>query len=238
MNCILVDDDKLSIEILKDHLEESPYCRRLFSFSSPREFLKKAHDLNFDLLLLDIVMPEIDGFSIAKAFPNKPVIFMTGYEKRLKEATNLCPLGVLSKPVTKEKLNILLETAQKVINSNTKDKEYQLFNYLDPSGKIRIKLSDILYVKTQYEKHRNKYVILKDGKKYLLSNVSFEELLNASPNLIRINKSELISMEAFLSIVNDIVQLKDVIIDGRLKQVYLNRWFKKDFLSRLKNGSG
>jgi DNA-binding LytR/AlgR family response regulator len=240
LKCVIVDDDIFSIENLKDLCKNSPYVEIAYSFTSPERFLETRSTLNYDFCLFDIVMPEIDGFTLC-SMVDKPVILITGVVGKLVDAIDLTsPIDVLRKPIKRERLEIALKKMHKLLeggylkeDSLNKTKEYELFNNIDPGGKIRIKLSDILYVKTQPEAHRNKYITLKGGNRYLLSDISFEELLTLSSNLIRINKSELISIEAFHKIENDVINLKGVVIDGNPKKVYLNRWFKKDFFNRI-----
>ena len=60
----------------------------------------------FDLLLADIVMPELDGIAlalkVAKDYPEMPVLLMTGYSAERQRAHNLDALihDVITKPFT------------------------------------------------------------------------------------------------------------------------------------------
>jgi CheY-like chemotaxis protein len=60
----------------------------------------------FDLLLADIVMPELDGIAlalkVAKDYPELPVLLMTGYSAERQRAHNLDALihDVITKPFT------------------------------------------------------------------------------------------------------------------------------------------
>lgn len=60
----------------------------------------------FDLLLADIVMPELDGIAlalkVAKDYPDMPVLLMTGYSAERQRAHNLDALihDVITKPFT------------------------------------------------------------------------------------------------------------------------------------------
>lgn len=71
------------------------------------ELMDKHH---FDLLLTDIVMPVMDGISLAlkvrDARPNVPIILMTGYANESQRAHNLSVLieELLSKPFNKDQL--------------------------------------------------------------------------------------------------------------------------------------
>ena len=108
-----------------------------------------------------------------------------------------------------------------------------LFKIAESSEKVNVKLSDIMYVKTYGKGRQAKDVILKCGTRHVFMDCAFNELLGASSYLIRINKSELISIEAFQKIEGDLITMKGIIENGKPKHVTLNRWFKKDFMARL-----
>ena len=61
---------------------------------------------NFDMLLSDIVMPQLDGISLAlkvsKDYPDLPILLMTGYAAERQRAHNLDALihDVITKPFT------------------------------------------------------------------------------------------------------------------------------------------
>lgn len=61
---------------------------------------------SFDLLLTDIVMPNLDGIAlalkVAKEYPQMPVLLMTGYAAERQRAHNLDVLihDVITKPFT------------------------------------------------------------------------------------------------------------------------------------------
>ena len=68
--------------------------------------LTALHGEAFDLLLTDIVMPNLDGIAlalkVAKDYPEMPVLLMTGYAAERQRAHNLDVLihDVITKPFT------------------------------------------------------------------------------------------------------------------------------------------
>ncbi|KPA09583.1 response regulator receiver modulated diguanylate cyclase, partial [Candidatus Magnetomorum sp. HK-1] len=79
---LVVDDVPLNIHIVQDILTEIGY--HLTTANSGHEAIKKAQSMDFDLILLDVRMPDIDGFEVCKqlrAIPRTkdvPIIFLTG----------------------------------------------------------------------------------------------------------------------------------------------------------------
>lgn len=73
----------------------------------------------FDLLLSDIVMPELDGVSlalkVAKEWPGLPIVLMTGFADQQARARNLSALvrHVIAKPFTLEEIKSVIADALK-----------------------------------------------------------------------------------------------------------------------------
>ena len=76
---ILVVDDKLSvITLVRDYLTENGF--HVVTAENGREALFVARDANPDLVLLDIMMPEMDGFDFIRAYRKErdvPIILLT-----------------------------------------------------------------------------------------------------------------------------------------------------------------
>src|SRR5688500_14381150 len=76
--------------------------------------LEMARERQPDVLLLDIQMPEVDGFDVARHLPEpRPlVIFQTAYHEYALEAFEHDALDYVVKPVRKERLAQALERAR------------------------------------------------------------------------------------------------------------------------------
>jgi DNA-binding response OmpR family regulator len=106
---ILLAEDDLNLGILLvDYLEAEGFDVKLCKDGELA--LKMFHNSRFDLCLLDVMMPQLDGFSVAKAIKliNKktPIIFITA--KSLKEdklkGYNLGADDYITKPFDEEEL--------------------------------------------------------------------------------------------------------------------------------------
>jgi len=82
--------------------------------------LNALQNQQFDMLLADIVMPQLDGIALAlkasKDYPELPVLLMTGYAAERQRAHNLDALihDVISKPFT---LTEIRETVRRITNT-------------------------------------------------------------------------------------------------------------------------
>ena len=102
MNCIIVDDDKVSCKILEEYVAKSTSLTLLGTYSDSveaRSILTKRHDI--DLVILDILMPEMDGFDFIGSldFPPNIIIVSSADEFALK-AFDFNVVDYLLKPIT------------------------------------------------------------------------------------------------------------------------------------------
>src|SRR5687768_3530379 len=82
--------------------------------------LEMARERQPDVLLLDIQMPEVDGFDVARHLPEpRPlVIFQTAYHEYALKAFEHEALDYVVKPVTLDRLKKALERAQRRLDSD------------------------------------------------------------------------------------------------------------------------
>lgn len=79
--------------------------------------LQALHKDNFDLLLSDIVMPDLDGialaFKVSRDCPDMPIVLITGYAKERQRARNLQALvhSVWAKPFDLKKICGIVDEA-------------------------------------------------------------------------------------------------------------------------------
>ena len=82
---LVIDDEPEITEIVKTFLHEAGY--RVQVENSSKNAVEKARDFKPDVILLDIMMPDIDGYNICQElkkdpeFVDTPVIFLTGKDR-------------------------------------------------------------------------------------------------------------------------------------------------------------
>ena len=85
---LVMDDDLLALESLESYLKQSGYA--VVPASSAREAVERARESPCDVALLDMKMPEMDGFQVAAMLrqlqPGLRVIIFTGYASLETEA--------------------------------------------------------------------------------------------------------------------------------------------------------
>src|SRR5689334_19105775 len=115
---MMVDDDPLMIEVVQTFLEEAGYTQ-FVTTSKPVEAFGLIAQHQPDILLLDLMMPEVTGFQILQALREHehlrytPVIILTAEsdpDARL-QALELGATDFLTKPVDPSELRLRLRNA-------------------------------------------------------------------------------------------------------------------------------
>jgi len=107
---LVVDDDEMVLMALDELLRPEGYEVR--TVSSGNDALKSLDQEDYDLLVLDIIMPEMDGFELCKRirqredYGERPILFLTAKSRDedrvqgLEAGANL----FISKPISPDKL--------------------------------------------------------------------------------------------------------------------------------------
>jgi CheY-like chemotaxis protein len=117
---LIVDDDSLGISLMKKAMEGKGY--KIATAKNGKTALTKAWANNFDIIILDIKLPDINGFQICeklKQHPstsNIPVVFLTGLnnQKDVIKGFESGAVDYISKPFNADEFNSRLENQLKL----------------------------------------------------------------------------------------------------------------------------
>lgn len=117
-------------------------------FSSAEEFLFCYEDENdYDILLLDIEMGEMDGVTMAKQLRKNnhtvQIIFVTGYSDYIMEGYEVEALHYLMKPIREEKLCEVLNRAVEKVSKNEKILHFDLGGEMVRVPIYQIRFADV-----------------------------------------------------------------------------------------------
>ena len=112
---LIVDDEPLARERIRDLLAGDPEAEIIAECSNGKEAVTAIKQLSPDLVLLDIEMPEKDGFSVLDAIPAEQmpvVIFVTAYDQYAVRAFEVYALDYLLKPFDRERFERAMNRAK------------------------------------------------------------------------------------------------------------------------------
>jgi DNA-binding response OmpR family regulator len=116
---LIAEDDKAVREFVSRALRQNGH--EIMVVGDGQQALNAIEAGTFDLLLADIVMPQLDGIALAlkvsRDHPDMPILLMTGYAAERQRAHNLDALihDVITKPFT---LREICDTVQRAIDGN------------------------------------------------------------------------------------------------------------------------
>ena len=112
IHILAVDDDAVACDLLREVLGEEGY--QVSTANSGQAAIRLAHEVPFDLAIIDIRMPDISGLEVLKALKRAnvqmPVLMMTAYSSMNTaiEAIREGAYDYLSKPCKMEELTIMV----------------------------------------------------------------------------------------------------------------------------------
>ena len=115
MKVLIVDDNEDVTYSLKKSLETISSEYEISVANSGKECLEKVKRDTPDIVLLDIMMPEMDGFEVEDKLQieNIPVLFITGKANMLDES-KLRKIDYLMKPVDVKELEARMRQILKI----------------------------------------------------------------------------------------------------------------------------
>ena len=89
-NILIVDDEQAIADLVEVYLKNENY--NVFKFYSGKDALNCIENEKLDLAILDVMLPDVDGFSICQQIREKhnfPVIMLTAKEEEIDKITGL-----------------------------------------------------------------------------------------------------------------------------------------------------
>ncbi len=112
--CLIIDDEKLARELLREYLEAYPQIEIIGECSKGTEAVEQINKLKPDLIFLDVQMPGMSGFDVLDEIEHEPyVIFATAYDQYAIKAFERNAVDYLLKPLDQERFRLALERALK-----------------------------------------------------------------------------------------------------------------------------
>ena len=228
MNCIIVDDDILTCKILEGYVSKSTSLNLIGSFSdslAARDVLTKRQDI--DLIILDIQMPEMDGFDFIGSLDFPPnIIIISSNEEYALRAFDFNVVDYLLKPITYGRFckaidkTIRYFTRKEITNSG--DEEIFIKK---GSSLVKLKLTEIIYIEAL-----ENYVTLNTNEDRFTIHFTMKAIENQLPSgvFIRVHRSFIINKSMIQTIKENTL---DLIVGGSLKSIPVGKSFRDSLLN-------
>jgi two-component system response regulator AlgR len=232
MRVLIVDDEKLARERLRELLNEIGGHAVIGEAMNGNEAVEKASELNPDVVLMDIRMPGMDGLEAAMHLmgmesPPK-VIFTTAYDQHALHAFEVNAVDYLLKPIRKDRLAAALDKAKKLtlqqlkdINEAQESPNARTHISVHLRGNIRlVPVKDVLYFMAD-----SKYVTVKTPTEEHLIEDSLVNLEKefGEQTFLRIHRNALVATEYIKGIEKSTAGNWQVALKGSDKKLDVSR---------------
>lgn len=201
------EDVKYISSTVKRWAEKENITVDIETFLSAESFLfRYAEQKAFDILLLDVEMPSMNGVELAKRIRQDneavQIVFITGYTDYIAEGYEVSALHYLVKPLSEIKLFEVLNRAVFKIRKNEKSL------FLSVSGEmVRIPIYEIKYLDVQQN-----YVTVHAKKDYTIKKTLGEFERELDERFYRMGRSFIVN----LSYIDKITKIDVYLSDGSI----------------------
>jgi len=228
MNCIIVDDDKLSCQVIGEYVKKTPSLTLVGVYDSSveaRTVFTKRRDI--DLILLDIEMPEMDGFDFLSSLESPPhVIVITANEAYAAKAFNFNVVDFITKPVL---FSRFCKAIDKIKRYSTKQEysvqaEKEIF-IKKGTSLVKLKIKDIIYIEAL-----ENYVTLNTNEDRFVVHFTMKGIEEYLPQelFVRVHRSFIVNKTSIKTIAE---RTLDIVVGRAIKNIPLGKSFKDSFLN-------
>jgi DNA-binding LytR/AlgR family response regulator len=219
LNCVVIDDEFLARQYIKDYIQKLPFLNLVGDYNSPLLVIEEIKDKKIDILFLDIQMPDISGLDFLKTLNPQPyVILTTAYKEYALEGYEHNVADYLLKPFSFDRF---LKAVNKVVNKIQKDKAPLI---LDKNPEIsqkpliektyliiradrklyKINYDDLIYIEGQ-----KSYVTFHTRERKITALITLKELEEILPEdqFVRIHKSFIVSIKDIDTLEGNLLEL-------------------------------
>src|SRR5258708_352767 len=232
-NCIIVEDEPLSAEILTDYIKQVPFLELRSVCVDAIYAMEILQKEKIDLLFLDIHLPRIKGLEFLDSLRKPPpVINVSAYKEYALEGFELNVIDYLLKPV---RFSRFLKAVGKLHQQQPTPSlpaatvipgERTHFFFSVGKKKVKVFLDEILYIESLRE-----YVRITTKEKNILTKFQLsriEELLSQN-NFLRIHRSFIVAKDKINAFTTVDVEINN-------KQIPIGRSYKELVLAQLEQG--
>jgi DNA-binding LytR/AlgR family response regulator len=211
MNCVIVDDEKLSRIVIEKFVQDTKSLHLVGSYSNGSDLQKALISKQVDIVFLDINMPEINGIDLIKTIENIPqVIFITSHTEYAIEAFEHDVTDYLVKPVEFQRFLKSVSRAEKIHHAfGVEETDKNTIYVKSDSRLIKLDLAKINYIEALGDYVR---IHSKMGKYTILSTMKSMDQKLPSDQFMRVHKSYIVRMDKIQKVIKNEVHLEGKII--------------------------
>lgn len=222
MNCLIVDDEKVSRKTVEFFAEKVDNLRIIKSCNNPIDAANILKKEKIDIVFLDIEMPEMSGLDFIETMTNKPqIILITSKEEYAVEAFKTEVTDYLLKPVDFKRFLTAVNRAVRNLKQNQNTRASLFIK--DRSKYIKINYEDIHYI----EASRDYMNVVTLNRKIVVSSTlkELQEKLDGN-KFVRVHRSYIVNIDKIIDL-----EETNLVIDSKI--IPISKTYKKNLMDKL-----
>jgi len=229
MNCVVIDDDKLSRTLIDSYISRTEFLTCVGVFSNginAINAINKSVD-PIDLIFLDIEMPEMDGVEFLRSLKIKAqVIIISAQEQYALQAFEYDVVDYLLKPITYCRFYKAVNKAHerfRISGDFMKDRN-EIFIKTN-SSLVRLNYNDIIWI----EALENYVVVNTKSEKYTI-HFTMKAIEDKLPSVLftRIHRSYIVNISKINMIEDNCIEVS---VDSGIKSLPIGKSYKDRLMS-------
>ncbi|HVI47249.1 MAG TPA: LytTR family DNA-binding domain-containing protein [Chitinophaga sp.] len=218
INCLLIDDEKAAIEILKNYITKTPLLNCIGGATNAMDGLKILNENDVNLVFLDVRMPDMTGIDFIKLIPDTcKVILTTAHIEYALDGYDYGVVDYLLKPFSLARFAKAVQKAQSLLTMEGTKRKYSSVNddHIFVKTQLKGKLIKIDYPDIDYIEAVKNYVAIHRGREKILVLITMKELEEILPKnrFIRVHKSFIVPVERIKSVEGAHLMLKNTTVE-------------------------
>ena len=209
----LCDDDVNALPIIAGAADSAFRAREIrpeiIRFTSGRDLLASMEKTRYQIVLLDIEMPDMDGIAVGKVIrdrgDNTPIIFVSECESRVFESFLIQPLGFVRKS---NFLNDIAAVAELYIKTCVQEQNSEYLEFHTRSGLLTLKSKQIRYIEGS-RNYQMLYTTNGDAPIEVKMTMDRLEDMTEPQGFIRVHKGYLVNYRYIQRIQSNLLTLQD-----------------------------
>ena len=234
LRCLVVDDDPLSVQIVLNCINNTPFLTAAGSFTNPIEAAEALRTAPVDLLFLDVEMPMLSGIELLGMLQHPPlVVLITSSKDYAVQAFEHAVVDYLVKPVSYARFLQASQKALEMAERHAAAASPDAIEAPDPDAdftfvKVDNKLVRVGFDDVRYVEALGDYVHIVTGQSKLIVYSTMKAVEEKFPNsrFVRVHRSFIVNF-------NRIQALEDnsVVVEG--KHIPVGQTYLREVMQRL-----
>lgn len=224
---IVVDDDPISQKIIEQCLHRSCVFEAPLVLGDALSLNKKIQEGSYDVIFLDVELPELSGLDFIRAFENLPqIVLMSNMKHYAVDAFEVEVLDFLPKPIEYSRFLKAVNKLEKLRSSNLEGEDLELTDsvFFKVNGKLqKIVTKDILF----FESMSDYVKIITLQKQYVVLQTMTNLQKVLPKNFMRCHRSYIINL-------NKVEALDDRVLEIEQHLVPVSRSYYNEIKNKIK----